>query len=46
MMTDFVMGMPEETIESLEASVRFIEQLDTDDIDLSISTPYPGTAFV
>jgi anaerobic magnesium-protoporphyrin IX monomethyl ester cyclase len=44
MMTDFVMGMPEETIESLEASVRFIEQLDTDDIDLSISTPYPGTA--
>jgi magnesium-protoporphyrin IX monomethyl ester (oxidative) cyclase len=44
LMTDFVMGMPEETIESLEASVRFIEKLDTDDIDLSISTPYPGTA--
>lgn len=44
MMTDFVMGMPEETIESLEASVKFIECLDTDDIDLSISTPYPGTA--
>jgi anaerobic magnesium-protoporphyrin IX monomethyl ester cyclase len=43
LMTDFVMGMPEDTIESLDASVRFIEKLDTDDIDLSISTPYPGT---
>ncbi len=43
LMTDFVMGMPEETVESLEASVNFIEKLDTDDIDLSISTPYPGT---
>jgi len=44
LMTDFVMGMPEETVESLDASVNFIEKLDTDDIDLSISTPYPGTA--
>lgn len=44
LMTDFVIGMPEETVESLESSVRFIEQLDTDDIDLSICTPYPGTA--
>lgn len=43
LMTDFVMGMPEETKESLDASVEFIEQLDTDDIDLSIATPYPGT---
>ena len=43
LMTDFVMGMPEDTINSLDASVKFIERLDTDDIDLSISTPYPGT---
>jgi anaerobic magnesium-protoporphyrin IX monomethyl ester cyclase len=44
LMTDFVMGMPEDTAESLEASVKLIEGLDVDDIDLTISTPYPGTA--
>jgi radical SAM superfamily enzyme YgiQ (UPF0313 family) len=37
------MGMPEDTQESLEASCRLIEDLDTDDITLSIATPYPGT---
>lgn len=44
LMTDFVIGMPEETVESLNASIKFIRQLDTDDIDLSIAAPYPGTA--
>jgi anaerobic magnesium-protoporphyrin IX monomethyl ester cyclase len=44
LMTDFVIGMPEETVKSLNASVEFIENLDTDDIDLSICAPYPGTA--
>ena len=43
LMTDFVMGMPEETIKSLDASVGLMESLDTDDIDLSIAAPYPGT---
>jgi radical SAM superfamily enzyme YgiQ (UPF0313 family) len=43
LLTDFVMGMPEDTPESLEASCRLIEELDTDDITLSIATPYPGT---
>jgi radical SAM superfamily enzyme YgiQ (UPF0313 family) len=43
LLTDFVMGMPEDTQESLEASCRLIEDLDTDDITLSIATPYPGT---
>ena len=43
LLTDFVMGMPEDTAESLEASCRLIEEIDTDDITLSIATPYPGT---
>jgi magnesium-protoporphyrin IX monomethyl ester (oxidative) cyclase len=43
LMTDFVMGMPEDTVESLEASCELIANLDTDDITLSIATPYPGT---
>jgi magnesium-protoporphyrin IX monomethyl ester (oxidative) cyclase len=43
LLTDFVMGMPEDTAQSLEASCRLIEALDTDDITLSMATPYPGT---
>ncbi len=43
LVTDFVIGMPEDTPESLEASCRLIAELDTDDIALSIATPYPGT---
>jgi len=41
--TDYVMGMPEDTRESLEASCRLIDELDTDEISLSIAAPYPGT---
>ena len=41
--TDFVMGMPEDTQESLDASCRLVEELDTDEISLSIAAPYPGT---
>jgi anaerobic magnesium-protoporphyrin IX monomethyl ester cyclase len=43
LLTDFVIGMPEDTKESLDASCRLIAELDTDDIALSIATPYPGT---
>lgn len=43
LLTDFVIGMPEDTPESLETSCRLMEDLDTDDIALSIATPYPGT---
>ena len=43
LVTDFVIGMPEDTKESLETSCRLIADLDTDDIALSIATPYPGT---
>jgi anaerobic magnesium-protoporphyrin IX monomethyl ester cyclase len=43
LVTDFVIGMPEDTPESLDASCRLVAELDTDDIALSIATPYPGT---
>ncbi len=43
LLTDFVIGMPEDTAESLETSCRLVAELDTDDIALSIATPYPGT---
>ena len=43
LLTDFVLGMPEDTIESLDASCQLIAELDVDDITLSIATPYPGT---
>ena len=43
LLTDFVMGMPEDTIESLDASCELIDDLDTDDLTLCLATPYPGT---
>jgi anaerobic magnesium-protoporphyrin IX monomethyl ester cyclase len=43
LLTDFVIGMPEDTEESLEISCQLITDLDTDGITLSIATPYPGT---
>jgi anaerobic magnesium-protoporphyrin IX monomethyl ester cyclase len=43
LVTDYVLGMPEDTEESLEASCELIERLDTDDIALCLATPYPGT---
>jgi len=44
LLTDFVLGMPEDTIESLNASCELISCIDVDDIELSIATPYPGTS--
>ncbi len=43
LVTDYVLGMPEDTRESVEASCQLMERLDTDDITLSLATPYPGT---
>ena len=44
LLTDFIFGIPEDTIESVSSTYRLIETLDTDDITVSIATPYPGTA--
>jgi hopanoid biosynthesis associated radical SAM protein HpnJ len=41
----FMVGLPGETKESLEASIRFACELDPDTIQVSLATPYPGTEF-
>jgi hopanoid biosynthesis associated radical SAM protein HpnJ len=41
----FMVGLPGETRESLEASMRFACELDPDTIQVSLATPYPGTEF-
>ena len=39
----FIMGMPEETRETLKETVALIEALDLDDFKMSVATPFPGT---
>jgi hopanoid biosynthesis associated radical SAM protein HpnJ len=41
----FMVGLPGETRQSLEASIRFACELDPDTIQVSLATPYPGTEF-
>jgi hopanoid biosynthesis associated radical SAM protein HpnJ len=41
----FMVGLPGETKESLEASIRFACELDPDTVQVSLATPYPGTEF-
>lgn len=41
----FMVGLPGETKQSLEASMRFACELDPDTIQVSLATPYPGTDF-
>lgn len=44
LLTDFVIGMPEETEASITATYNLLKDLDTDDITISVATPYPETA--
>ena len=39
----FLMGMPEETAETLDETYRLIEELDIDSFKMSVATPFPGT---
>ncbi len=39
----FLMGMPEETRETLEETYSLIEKLDLDSFKMSVATPFPGT---
>ena len=41
----FMVGLPGETRQSIEASMRFACELDPDTIQVSLATPYPGTEF-
>lgn len=39
----FLMGMPEETRETLDETYKLIEELDLDSFKMSVATPFPGT---
>jgi hopanoid biosynthesis associated radical SAM protein HpnJ len=40
----FVMGLPGETRETIEQTVKFALEVDPDTIQVSLAAPYPGTA--
>lgn len=41
----FILGLPEESRETIEESIRFACELDPDTIQVSLASPYPGTRF-
>jgi len=41
----FVLGLPGETRESVEKTIRFACEMDPDTIQVSLAAPYPGTKF-
>jgi len=40
----FIMGLPGETRETIEETVRFARDIDPDSLQVSLAAPYPGTA--
>ena len=40
----FILGLPGETRETIEETIRFACELDPDTIQVSLAAPYPGTA--
>jgi len=40
----FILGLPGETRETIEATIRFAREIDPDTIQVSLAAPYPGTA--
>jgi hopanoid biosynthesis associated radical SAM protein HpnJ len=41
----FIIGLPVETKETIEETIRFAQELDPHTIQVSIAAPYPGTEF-
>ena len=39
----FVLGLPVETKETIEQSIRFAQELDIFSLQVSLAAPYPGT---
>ncbi len=39
----FVLGLPVETTETIEESIRFAQELDVFSVQVSLAAPYPGT---
>ena len=42
---DFIIGLPGESRETIQRSLEFAKQLDTETIQVSVAHPYPGTSF-
>jgi hopanoid biosynthesis associated radical SAM protein HpnJ len=42
---DFIIGLPGETHQSIEATVKYAQELDCETIQVSIAHSYPGTEF-
>ena len=40
----FILGLPGETRETIEETIRFAREIDPDTIQVSLAAPYPGTA--
>src|SRR5574337_1323744 len=40
----FIMGLPGETPETIQETIRFAQDIDPDTLQVSIAAPYPGTA--
>src|SRR5499426_3314337 len=40
----FIMGLPGETRETIEETIRFAREIDPDTLQVSLAAPYPGTA--
>ncbi|MGA2740123.1 MAG: hopanoid biosynthesis associated radical SAM protein HpnJ [Bryobacteraceae bacterium] len=42
---DFIIGLPGETRESIRKTIDFAKRLDTETVQVSLASPYPGTEF-
>lgn len=42
---DFIIGLPGETPQSIDRTIRFAKELDCETIQVSVAHPYPGTEF-
>jgi hypothetical protein len=40
----FILGLPGETRETIEETIRFVLDVDADTVQVSLAAPYPGTA--
>ena len=41
----FIMGLPGETRETIQETIKYAKMLDLDSIQVSLASPYPGTEF-
>src|SRR5205814_7531291 len=40
----FILGLPGETRDTIEATIRFAQEIDPHTLQVSLAAPYPGTA--